>query len=143
MSEPVATQKVFLSNIDGGQAVIDRSRFLDEVFIERGTVRASDAALQLARDFAASSGAGPGGRRVATFDWAQSIAISENAGAQPREVGPCLILGAYDREDVPPDCIERIGRFEYAIRMPREVLAQAAERLIDTDEALPFGLILR
>ncbi len=123
--------------------MIDRSKFLDEVFIERGRVRASDAALQLARDFAVSSGAGLGGRRIATFDWAQSIAIGENGGAPPREVGPCLILGAYDRGDVPPSCIEQIGRFEYAIRMPREVLAQAAEKLIDADQAVPFGLVLR
>jgi hypothetical protein len=121
----------------------DRRKILDEVFIAPSTIRASDAALQLARDFAASSGAGPGGRRIATFDWAQSIAISESAGARPREVGPCLILGAYDRGDVPPGCIERIGRFEYAVRMPLEVLAQSTERLIDIDDSKPFRLVLR
>lgn len=99
--------------------MIDRSNILEEVFIARGSVRASDAALQLAKDFASSSGAGVDGRRVATFDWAQSIEIGDDAGAPPRQVGPCLILAAYDRKDVPPDCIERIGRFEYAIRMPR------------------------
>jgi hypothetical protein len=123
--------------------VIDRSKILDEVFIARGSVRASDAALQLARDFAASSGAGPGGRRVATFDWAQSIEIGDDAGAPPREVGPCLILAAYERKDVPPDCIERIGLFEFAVRMPRQVLVRAPERAIDVDKAAPFGLVFR
>ena len=123
--------------------MIDRSKILEEVFIARGSVRASDAALKLAQDFAASSGAGVVGHRVATFDWAQSIEIGDDAGAPLREVGPCLILAAYERKDVPPDCIERIGRFEYAVRMPREVKAQAAERLIDVDRAAPFGLVLR
>lgn len=123
--------------------MINRSKILDEVFIARGTVRASDAALQLAQDFAVSSGAGVNGRCVATFDWAQSIEVRDDAGAPPREVGPCLILAAYDRKDVPPDCIERVGRLEYAIRMPREVMVQAAERFIDVDQAVPFGLVLR
>jgi hypothetical protein len=123
--------------------VIDRSKLFDEVFIELGVVRVSDAALQMAREFGGVSGAGPGGRRVATFDWAQTITISDRGGAPEREVGPCFILGAYEREDVPPDCIVRVGRFQYAIRMPREVLAQGAERLIDADESVPFGLVFR
>lgn len=123
--------------------MIDRSKLFDEVFIETGIVRVSDAALQMAREFAGVSRAGPSGRRVATFDWAQSITISDHAGAPEREVGPCFILGAYEREDVPPDCIERVGRFQYAIRMPREVLAQGAERIIDADESVPFGLVFR
>jgi hypothetical protein len=123
--------------------VIDRSKLFDEVFIELGIVRVSDAALQMAREFGGVSGAGPGGRRVATFDWAQSITISDRAGAPEREVGPCFTLGAFEREDVPPGCIEQVGGFHYAIHMPREVLALGAERMIDTDESVPFGLVFR
>ncbi len=121
--------------------MIDRSKLFDGVFIEPGIVRVSEAALQLAQEFATASGAGPDGRRVATFDWAQSITISDHAGAPEQEVGPCFILGAYEREDVPPDCIARVGQFQYAIRMPRDVLAPGGERMIDGDTSAPFGLV--
>lgn len=121
----------------------DRSQLFDEAFIEPGIVRVSKAALQMAREFSGASGAGPGGRRVTTFDWAQSISISDRAGGPVRDVGPCLILGAYERADVPPEFVARVGQFEYAVRMPREVLAQAVERMIDADKSAPFGLVFR
>jgi len=120
----------------------DRKKHLDEVFISPGTVRVLEAALQMAREFAAASGAGPGGRRVVAFDGAQSIAVW-GRGEPSREVGPCLILGAFERNDVPPGYTERVGRFEFAVRMPREVLAQSTERLIDVDKSMPFELVLR
>jgi hypothetical protein len=120
----------------------DRRKILDEVFIAPGTIRVSEAALQKAREFAAASGAGPGGSRVVAFDWAQSIAVGSRGGPS-REVGPCLILGAYERNDVPPGFTERVGRFEFAVRMPLEVLAKSTERLIDIDDSKPFQLVLR
>lgn len=120
----------------------DRRKLLDEVFIAPGTVRVSEAALKKARDFAAASGAGPSGRRVVAFDWAQSIAIGRR-GEPSREVGPCLILGAYERNDVPAGFTEHVGRLEFAVRMPLEVLAQSTERLIDVDDSMPFELVLR
>jgi len=118
----------------------DEQKFLEDVFIVPGSVRISDAALNMAQETRAALGAGS--RYVLTFDWAQSIAITEPGETEAKPVGPCLTLSGYDRVDVPPDCIVREGELEFAVRMPREVLAQCEKRFIDVDETKPFRLAL-
>ena len=114
----------------------------EELFLKAGPVRVSEAALQMALEFADAIGAEPGGRRLVAFDWAESISIQKPDGSPPQDVGACLLLGAFERHEVPEDCIERAGRFEYAVQMPSEVLAQCVERFIDVDETKPFRLAL-
>jgi len=115
----------------------------EELFLKAGPVRVSEAALQMALEFADAIGAEPGGRRLVAFDWAESYFHPRNRMARHRRmVGACLLLGAFERHEVPEDCIERAGRFEYAVQMPSEVLAQCVERFIDVDETKPFRLAL-
>ena len=117
-----------------------QKRLLDDVFMVPDSVRVSQAALQMARETQAALGAGS--RYVVTFDWAQSISIGGPGETDAKPVGPCLMIAGYDRADVPPDCIARDGGLEFAVRMPREVLAQSVERLIDVDPSKPFRLAL-
>lgn len=114
----------------------------EELFLKAGTVRVSESALQMAIEFADAVGARPGGRRLVAFDWAESISIQKPDGSPPMDVGACLLLGAFERYEVPDDCIERAGHIEYAVQMPREVLAQCVERRIVVDESKPFRLAL-
>jgi hypothetical protein len=64
-------------------------------------------------------------------------------GDSSGEYLPCMILSAYERGAVPAGFIQKEGDFEFAVRMPLEVLEARSQRLIDGDESLPFRLALR
>jgi hypothetical protein len=83
------------------------------------------------------------GRHVATFDWAQSLGTRRNRDVPLEDIGACLTLAAYKRDEVPDGFIQKAGDFEFAVRIPVEILEEHAERLIDIDESLPFKLALR
>ena len=108
-----------------------------------GTMRVTAAALAYAQEFAASIGASQDGRYVTTFDWAQSIGVRENAEASLEQLGPCLLLASYERRDVPPNAIQRVGQFEFAVKIPPQIWKESQRRLIDVDKSQPFGLVLR
>lgn len=116
---------------------------LKEEFTMPGVVRVTAAALDYAREFAASVGASQGGRYVTTFDWAQSIGVRENANAPLQQLGPCLLLAGYERRDVPSRFIQKAGKFEFAVKIPDDIWKASHERMIDIDENLPFRLALR
>jgi hypothetical protein len=113
---------------------------LPEEFKPPGAVEVSVAALQLARDFSDTIGAGD---YVATFDWAQSIGIRQKTGAPLQQIGACLMLGAYKRNEVPAAYVQYAEQLAYAIRIPTDVWKRSVRRMIDVDESLPIRLALR
>ena len=54
-----------------------------------------------------------------------------------------LDLGAYARSDVPPGAIHRVDGVAFVIKIPKEIYAASAERLIDVDPAAPSKFVLR
>ena len=115
----------------------------DDEFTMPGLVSITPEALAYARDFAASVASAQGGRYVATFDWVQSIGVREGKDAPLREIGPCLLLGGYERRDVPAAFINRTLEFDYAVKIPENVLRGSARRVIEIDDTMPFRLALR
>lgn len=110
-----------------------------EEFTAPGIVRVSASALQYARETSAVVSS----RYVVTFDWAQSISVSQSADAPLEHIGACLTLAGYERRDVPAGYIQTADGLEFAIRIPTPIWQASAQRLIDLDESLPFRLALR
>lgn len=100
------------------------------------------AALDYALAFAKVAHAQPGDWVVA-FDWSTSVSYKNAPDATPVDIGPCLGLGAYRRNEVPASSVEWIGGLEFAVAIPSAVLAASSHRLIDRDDAQFFKLILR
>jgi hypothetical protein len=113
-----------------------------EDFVPRGVVSVSDAALTLAREFAIAIGNLDHGSQVVTFDWALSL-IERGPGLPERELGPCLMIGAYRRDEVPLVSIGRVDGFAFAIRIPEPVVNASLSRRIEFDDGAPFGVVLR
>jgi hypothetical protein len=105
-------------------------------------VSLSPAALEFGREFAQAVGARNDGPWITAYDWATSLVI-QKPDAPPQEVGPCLMLGAYKRAEVPLKMIRSLDEFQFVVKIPAAVLAASAHRLIDIDPALPFQLVLR
>jgi hypothetical protein len=116
---------------------------LESVFVTPGTLDVSAAALNYARDFIATVAAAHGDNYVATFDWSQSITARPTPDGTPEHVDDCLMLGAYERSDVPPEAIQTVDGVEFAIRMPDEVLQASVRRVIDLDKSFFFNFVLR
>jgi hypothetical protein len=115
-----------------------RGLYVDE-FVVPGVIKVSAEALKYAGEFAVTVGS----RFVTVFDWAQDIGIRDNANAPLRKLGPCMLLGALDRGEVPPEFIQRAIDFEFAIQIPEPIWQERPQRLIDFDESEPFRLTLR
>lgn len=118
--------------------MIDKS----EGFTAQSIVSISPAALALAKTFAATAGARNGGTHVVSFEWVTSM-VEHVPGETDRQLGPCLILGAYRREELSPDLVSSKDGIAFAVRIPAEVWQQSGQRLIDADNERPFGLVLR
>ena len=115
----------------------------EDEFTMPGIVRVTAAALDYAREFSESIGASYGGRYVTTFDWAETIGVRENRDAPLQQLGPCLLLGGYERREVPSKFIQKAGRFEFSVKIPENIWKGSQERTIDVDDNKPFGLVLR
>ena len=86
------------------------SQASDEKFSHPRSVTISPAALSMAREFALDVGQMGYARQVFVFDWAESITVLE-PGQPERDIGPCLMISAYRRDQVPPEAIEMVDGF--------------------------------
>lgn len=115
----------------------------DEGFTPPGSVKVSDAALQFAIEFDKTVNATQRGDWVVAFDWAHEISIRRTPTAPSESIGACLTLGAFRRHQIPPGFTQTVEGLEFAIKIPREIWEQSAERLIDVDKNSFFRLALR
>ena len=118
-------------------------KLMESVFVTPGTLDVSAAALKYARDFIATVAAAHGDNYVATFDWSQSVTVRTTPDATPELVDDCLMLGAYERSDVPPEAIQIVDGVEFAIRVPEEISQASARRVIEFDKNHFFKFVLR
>lgn len=114
----------------------------DDFFNSPGQVGISPEALAEAREFAAAVGALNHGAQIVSIDWALSVLLRE-PGQPEQQVGPCLMIGAYRRDQVPNEFIDVIGGLELAFRIPDNVWPRGAQRIVDIDKTEPFGFGLR
>jgi hypothetical protein len=116
----------------------------DETFTPPGTLRISQAAVALAREFREHARrAAPDQDWVISFDWADSRRVREKGTNDWREVGSGLDLTAYQRDKVKNEFVETIDDIDFAMRVPRSIWETSNQRLIDTDPAAFSGLTLR
>jgi hypothetical protein len=116
---------------------------VDNDFFNRpGEVGMSPAALAEAREFAAAVGALNHGAQIVSIDWALSVLVRE-PGQPERQVGPCLMIGAYRRDQVPAEFIDVIDGLELAFQIPDNVWPPGAQRIVDVDKTQLFGFALR
>jgi hypothetical protein len=114
----------------------------DDFFNSPGQVRISPEALAEARKFAAAVGALNHGAQIVSIDWALSVILRE-PGQPEQQVGPCLMIGAYRRDQVPEQFIDVIDGLELAFQIPDNVWPPGAQRIVDVDKTKPFGFGLR
>ena len=118
------------------------SQALDEKFSNPRSVTISPAALTMAREFALAIGQMGYARKVIAFDWAPWVIVRE-PGQPERNIGACLMIGAYRRDEVPPQAVEMVDGFALTLAIPKDAWRPEARRLIDVDEAQWFSLALR
>jgi hypothetical protein len=114
----------------------------DDFFNNPGQVGISPAALAEAREFAVAAGAMNDGAPVVSIRWALSI-IQRDPGQPERQLGPCLMIGACPRDQVPEEFIAAIDGLELAFRIPDNAWPPGAQRIVDVDKSRPFGFGLR
>lgn len=113
-------------------------------FTPPGTLRISDAALELAREFREQARqAAPDEDWVISFDWADSRRFREKGTNEWRDVGGGLDLTAYERWKIQARYIQKIDDVDIVVKIPAPVWERSAERLIDADESAFSGLVLR
>ena len=118
------------------------SHAFDEKFSHPRSVTISPAALTMAREFAVAIGQMGYARKVIAFDWAPSVIVREPGGPE-RNIGACLMIVAYRRDEVPPEAVEMVDGFALTLVIPDEAWPLGALRLIDVDEQHLFKLALR
>jgi hypothetical protein len=118
------------------------SQVLDGKFSNPRSVTISPAALTMAREFALAIGQMGYARQVVVFDWAESITLRE-PGQPERNIGACLMIGAYRRDQVPSEAVEMVDGFALSLIIPDKAWPPGALRLIDVDEEQLFKLALR
>jgi hypothetical protein len=114
----------------------------DDFFNSPGQVRISPEALAEARKFAAAVGALNHGAQIVSIDWALSVVLRD-PGQPEQQVGPCLMIGAYRRDQVPEEFIDVIDGLELAFQIPDNVWPPGAQRIVEVDKTKPFGFGLR
>src|SRR3954471_21517995 len=114
----------------------------DDGFNKPGNVGISREALAKAREFAAAVGAVNHGAQIVSIDWAFSVIMREPGQAE-QDLGACLMIGAYRRDQVPKESIGVIGGLELAFKIPDNVWPAGAQRIVDIDKTKPFGFALR
>ena len=114
----------------------------DDGFNRPGEIGISPAALAEAREFAAAVGALNHGAQIVSIGWALSL-IQRDPGQPEQQLGPCLMIGAYRRDQVPAKFIDVIDGLELAFQIPDNVWPPGAQRIIEVDKTKPFGFALR
>jgi hypothetical protein len=114
----------------------------DDGFNSPGQVGISPAALAEAREFAVAVGASNRGALIVSIDWALSV-VQRDPGQPEQKLGPCLMIGAYRRDQVPEQFINVIDGLELAFKIPDNVWPPRAQRIVDVDKSMPFGFGLR
>lgn len=115
---------------------------VDEKFNPPRSVSLSPAALEYLKAYVGAARAQPG-NWVLTFEWDESILYKDGPDATPVELGPCLSLGGYRRDQIPDGYVHSIEGVEFAVAIPQRVLEASAHRLIDRDDSRHFKLVLR
>src|SRR5437764_5528321 len=96
----------------------DNDRF--DGFTSPGLIKVSDAALQMAREFADFLKQDrPDEAWVVGFDWADSRQMRfPRPGGPMQELGPGIDLAGYERRSVPDEVIQTIDGIAFAIKVP-------------------------
>jgi hypothetical protein len=116
-------------------------------FTHARVIAVSPAALAMAREFAqAARETRPGKDWLVCFDWAYSRTMRfPRPGGPMQELGPGLDLTAYERSEVPKECVDAAQGFEFAVKVPSSVWLHSQRRLIDVDNSTSslWRLVLR
>jgi hypothetical protein len=114
------------------------------VFAPPGSIRISDEAWNLAREFDERVRRSRSYKEwVISFDWGDSRSIRRRIDGPMEDVGPGLDIVAYDRTDVPNEAVQRKDGIMFAIKIPSRIYQLSVHRLIDVDETAFSKVVLR
>ncbi len=91
------------------------------------TIKVTEPALELAKQFQASVPAGG----IVAFFWYDGRRERASKDAPWVDKGPGLELGAYEIGDIPKEAIYHSGSFPYAVLIRKEIVDNHPERTID------------
>ena len=103
-------------------------------FVPSGVLTVTPAAIALAKAFAENMPRFSSGAWTVSFFWATAQSVTRHGVT--RDLGPGLGLGAHQSDLIPEAAIIEQDGFRYTLQIPREVVAQAARKIIDTDPAV-------
>ena len=95
-----------------------------------GTIKVTEPALELARQFQASIPVG----WIVAFSWYDGRGERASKDAPRVDKGPGLGLGAFEIGDIPEEAIYHAGSFRYAVLIRKEIVENHPQRTIDLDE---------
>ena len=102
-----------------------------------GAVRVTSPALNLAERFQASIPLG----WIVAFIWYDGQRTRASKNSPWVDVGPGMGLGTYRIGDIPEEAVHHAGSFRYAVLIPKKVVDDHPQKLIDLDG--PRSVILR
>ena len=115
-----------------------------KIFAPPGSIKISDAAWQMAREFDERVRRSKSYEEwVISFNWADSRSIRRRIDGPMEDIGPGLDIVAYDRPDVPAEVVQQRDGIAFAANIPSRIYEASAERLIDVDETAFSKLVLR
>jgi hypothetical protein len=115
----------------------------EENWVAPGTIRLTSSAWKFAWEFDQAVRGTQKGRWVIAISWCHSVSVKRGPNEPYEEIGSCLSLGAFNRQEIPPQFIQVTNGLEYVLQIPEHVWRSSAHRVIDVDEALLFKLTLR
>ncbi len=112
-------------------------------FVPAGTMRFSQAVLDIAADFhAAASKARPGEDWIVMFDWSDSRRFRVKGSNDWQDLGAGLDLAVYRRDQVPDWAIETGHAVALGCKIRPDAVERANDKLIDVDPDDPSRLML-
>jgi hypothetical protein len=102
-------------------------------FVTPGIVALTPAALALAKAFRDQVPGIDSGTWIVTLSWANVRRMSDRKRGVTRDLGPGLDLGAHRSHQVPRAAVHVEDDLEYALQIPRDVVASAERKIIDVD----------
>jgi hypothetical protein len=116
----------------------------NDLFVAPERISLSLSARDLALAYALKvNETSPDRRFLVVFDWADERRARQKGTNNWHDLGPGLDLVAYHRSQVPAPCVVRADDFEFAVKIPAEVLPRKADILIDVDGTVPHQLVLK
>jgi hypothetical protein len=106
-------------------------------FQKAGAVQVTQAAFERARAFAQALPGSHSETWIVAFSWHKSMSGFDPKDGSTTDYGPGINIGAFRADQVPSVAVCERDGLKYAIKIPNFALAEAKQKLIDTNPNPP------